>query len=266
MFIGIEIGGTKLQLGVGRGDGSSLAALERFTVEPQRGAAGILRQIESAAPALIQRYGVGAIGCGFGGPVDVVAGRTIKSHQIEGWDDFPLKSWLEQSLGLPAAVGNDCDVAALAEARYGAGRGKRVVFYVTVGTGIGGGLVIDGDIFYGGGPAAAEIGHMRPGLHAQSADETVESIASGWGIAAAAQARLTGLVTHRLDALRAKGLVPKLVEVIKILGEGEITKKLTIKAHRASETAKSKIEAAGGSLEIISTSVPRSASEGTPAA
>src|SRR5690606_25562224 len=72
--------------------------------------------------------------------------------------------------------------------------------------------------------------------------------------------------TVDLDALRAKGLVPKAVEVIKILGEGEITKKLTIKAHRASETAKSKIEAAGGSLEIISTSVPRSASEGTPAA
>lgn len=65
--------------------------------------------------------------------------------------------------------------------------------------------------------------------------------------------------TVDLDALRAKGLVPKLVEVIKILGEGEITKRLTIKAHRASETAKSKIEAAGGSLEIIETKVPSAA-------
>lgn len=61
--------------------------------------------------------------------------------------------------------------------------------------------------------------------------------------------------TVDLEALRAKGLVPKLVEVIKILGEGELSKKLTIKAHRASETAKSKIEAAGGSLEIIATKV-----------
>jgi large subunit ribosomal protein L15 len=61
--------------------------------------------------------------------------------------------------------------------------------------------------------------------------------------------------TVDIGALRAKGLVPKLVEVIKILGEGELTKKLTIKAHRASETAKSKIEAAGGSLEIIQTKV-----------
>lgn len=70
--------------------------------------------------------------------------------------------------------------------------------------------------------------------------------------------------TVDLDALRAKGLVPKAVEVIKILGEGELTKKLTIKAHRASETAKSKIEAAGGSLEIVAAA--RAASEGTPAA
>lgn len=72
--------------------------------------------------------------------------------------------------------------------------------------------------------------------------------------------------TVDLDALRAKGLVPKAVEVIKILGEGELTKKLTIKAHRASETAKSKIEAAGGSLEIVAAAAARSASEGTPAA
>ncbi len=65
--------------------------------------------------------------------------------------------------------------------------------------------------------------------------------------------------TVDMDTLRAKGIVPKLVETIKILGEGELTKKLTIKAHRASETAKSKIEAAGGSLEIIATKVPSAA-------
>ena len=65
--------------------------------------------------------------------------------------------------------------------------------------------------------------------------------------------------TVDMDTLRAKGIVPKLVETIKILGEGTLTKKLTIKAHRASETAKSKIEAAGGSLEIIETKVPAAA-------
>jgi glucokinase len=203
MFLGIEIGGTKLQLGVGRGDGAPLVALERRDVVPARGAAGILRQIEAAAAPLIQRHGVRAIGCGFGGPVDRRMGRAIKSHQIEGWDGFPLAEWLARSFGLPAAVANDCDVASLAEAHFGAGRGQRVVFYVTVGTGIGGGLVLDGQIYSGSGTAAAEIGHLRPGISADSAEQTVESIASGWGIAAAAQARLAGPVTHQLKTLTA---------------------------------------------------------------
>jgi glucokinase len=87
-------------------------------------------------------------------------------------------------------MANDCDAACLAEARFGAGRGQRVVFYVTVGRGIGGGLVIDGRLHAGAGLAAAEIGHLRPGLNATEPDQTVESLASGWGIAAAAQARL----------------------------------------------------------------------------
>lgn len=203
MYLGIEIGGTKLQLGVGRGDGSPLIELQRFDVAPEQGAAGILRQIQAAAGPLIQRHSVKGIGCGFGGPVDRERGRAIKSHQIEGWDDYPLAEWLQRSFNLPAAIGNDCDVAGLAEARFGAGRGKRVVFFVTVGTGIGGGLIVDGEIFRGVGPAAAEIGHLRPGLHAQSPEETVESIASGWGVAAAAQARLAGPVTHQFGRLTA---------------------------------------------------------------
>jgi glucokinase len=192
MFLGIEIGGTKLQLGVGGGDGSTPATIERLDVAPAAGAAGILRQIESAAPSLIAQHHVQGIGCGFGGPVDRGRGRTIKSHQIEGWDDYPLKQWFEDRFGLPATIGNDCDVAGLAEAHFGAGRGQRVVFYVTVGTGIGGGLILDGQIHSGAGTAAAEIGHLRPGPQAAHADQTVESIASGWGIAAAARQRMSG--------------------------------------------------------------------------
>jgi glucokinase len=194
--------------------------LERLDVLPARGAAGILRQIEAAAGPLIQRYDVRAIGCGFGGPVDRQRGRAINSHQVDGWEDFPLADWLSRSFGLPAVIGNDCDVASLAEAHFGAGRGKRVVFYVTVGTGIGGGLVLDGQIYSGSGTAAAEIGHLRPGTNAEGAEQTVESIASGWGIAAAAQARLAGPVTHRLKTLttgerptNAESLRQRLIEV-----------------------------------------------------
>src|SRR5262249_40157506 len=149
----------------------------------------ILARIEAAGTALVARYRPHAIGVGFGGPVDPERGRLIKSHQIEGWQDFPLVEWVQKAFGLPVALGNDADLAGLAEARFGAGSGRNPVFYVTVGTGIGGGFIVDGRVFRGSGLGAAEIGHLRPGLHADRPEETIESIASGWGIAAAAQAQ-----------------------------------------------------------------------------
>ena len=201
MFLGIEIGGTKLQLGVGTGRDADLAALVRHDVDPTRGAAGILEEIERSATALLQKHPIQRIGFGFGGPCDSVTGVVTKSHQVGGWEGFPLAAWSRESLGKPAVIGNDCDVGALAEARLGAGRGAASVFYVTVGTGIGGGLVVGGQRFGAWRPAIAEIGHLRPGLLADRADMTVESLAAGPGIAAAAVARMTG-VARPLDTLR----------------------------------------------------------------
>lgn len=114
------------------------------------------------------------------------------SHQVAGWDNFPLASWCTKTFGVPTYLGNDCDMAALAEARFGAGRGKRSVFYVTVGTGVGGGFVLDGQLFGSNRPAIAEIGHLRPGLDAIDASQTVESIASGRGI----EATVRELIAH----------------------------------------------------------------------
>lgn len=213
MFLGIEIGGTKLQLGVGDGRGGTLVALERREIDPARGAGGILEQIRAEGEKLAARHPVEAVGVGFGGPVDTAQGIVVKSHQIEGWTAFPLSQWLNSAFGVPVALGNDADLAALAEARFGAGRGHDPVFYITVGTGIGGGLVVGGKVYRGSGLGAAEIGHLRPGLHADRGDETVESIASGWGIAAAAQARLAGPVSHRLKPFMAgeRPLTPETV-------------------------------------------------------
>jgi glucokinase len=202
MFLGIEIGGTKLQLGVGSGEGGELATIVRHDVDPQRGAAGILEQIERTASALIQKHPIQQIGFGFGGPVDSAAGVATKSHHVAGWDGFPLVRWCRESLGKSAVIGNDCDVAALAEARYGAGRGAGSVFYVTVGTGIGGGLILGGRLHGAGRPAASEIGHLRPGLNADRPEMTVESLASGPAISAAAVARMTGQVSRPLDSIR----------------------------------------------------------------
>jgi glucokinase len=226
MFLGIEIGGTKLQIGVGAGDGSPPVALSRLEIELAAGAVGILGRIESETAALVAKFPVRRIGVGFGGPIDPDTGRIIRSHQIEGWHDFPLADWCQRTFKLPAVVGNDCDVAGLAEARFGAGRGRRVVFYVTVGSGIGGGLIIDGQIYRGSGLAAAEIGHLRPGLHAERPDDTVESIASGWGIAAAAQARLAEPMLHPFPPLgepvridRHEQLRQRLIEVEEVSEE-----------------------------------------------
>ena len=201
MFLGIEIGGTKLQLGVGDGRSAALVELVRHTVDADRGAAGIRAQIESSGRALCQKYHLQNVGIGFGGPVNKISGTTTKSHQIAGWESFPLASWCQERLQMQAVIGNDCDVAALAEARLGAGRGAGSVFYVTVGTGIGGGLVLNGQLHGDGRPAAAEIGHLRPGLPADHSGMTVESLASGPAIAVAAKAATSSHSQQAVDLL-----------------------------------------------------------------
>src|SRR5262245_57031834 len=139
MFLGIEIGGTKLQLGLGEGDGT-LRGLWRGDVDVEAGAGGIRRQILEAVPQLLSQAGlvknqVRGIGIGFGGPVDDHTRTVIKSHQIEGWDNFPLADWIGEMLGCwPAVLGNDADVAGLAEALFGAGQGMSPVFYMTIGS------------------------------------------------------------------------------------------------------------------------------------
>jgi glucokinase len=187
MYLGIEIGGTKLQLGLGRGDGH-IAALWRGTVNPAEGGEGIRRQIVAAVPELLARATLDrghlrGVGIGFGGPTDDATRTVIKSHQIAGWDGFPLADWVSDVVGVPAVLGNDADVAGLAEALFGAGKGLSPVFYITIGSGIGGGLVIDGQIYRGVGRGAAEIGHYVVVERDDDGPElTTEALASGWAI------------------------------------------------------------------------------------
>lgn len=181
MYLGIEIGGTKLQIGIGPGDGT-LAALWRGQVDPQAGAEGIRRQILPTVAQLCSGPPFRAAGIGFGGPVDDSTGRIIKSHQIAGWDNFPIAQWLSDELKVPAFLGNDADVAGLAEALFGAGRSLSPIFYITIGSGIGGGFIVDGDIYRAVGKGAAEIGHLRVLDRRTGKMTPLEQIASGWGI------------------------------------------------------------------------------------
>jgi glucokinase len=129
-------------------------------------------------PELISHTEPAGVGVGFGGPVDWRIGKICRSHQIEGWSEFDLAGWLRERTGKPTVVDNDGNVAALGEATCGAGKGFRKVFYITLGSGVGGGLVIGGEIYHGAIPGEAEIGHVR--LDKQGT--TVESRCSGWAV------------------------------------------------------------------------------------
>ena len=189
-FLGLEIGGTKLQLVVGD-ETANIIERRRLAVDRARGAPGIRAQIAAALPELTMRWKIAATGVGFGGPVDGKTGRIACSHQIEGWSDFPLGAWLGERTGTPVWVDNDANVAALGEARRGAGVGFNPVFYVTLGSGVGGGLVVDGKIYHGASPGESEIGHLR-----LDRDGTLlEARCSGWAdakVRALKNSRATG--------------------------------------------------------------------------
>ena len=177
MLVGIEIGGTKLQLVLGN-DSGEICQRRKLPVQASNGAEGIRHQIQRVLPELIARRKVAAIGVGFGGPVDWRQGRICRSHQVEGWSEFDLGEWLRGFAPATVTIDNDANVAALGEALCGAGVGFNPVFYVTLGSGVGGGLVVDGKIYHGATPGEMEIGHVR--LDRQGT--IVESRCSGWAV------------------------------------------------------------------------------------
>jgi glucokinase len=134
--------------------------------------------IEENLPEIVREHAPAALGVGFGGPVDWRRGRVVRSFQINGWDGFEIERWLHSLSGLPVSVDNDANVGALGEARHGAGQGLDPVFYVTLGSGVGAGLVVDGRIYHGAAPGEAEFGHLR--LDRDGTE--LESRCSGWSV------------------------------------------------------------------------------------
>lgn len=181
MNLGIEIGGTKLQLVTGDASGQVLYRF-RYAIDPAQGATGILAQISATIHQLPEPPQ--GIGVGFGGPVDWQTGRIATSHQIDGWAGFDLTGWFrEQVPGADVRVENDANVAALAEARRGVATGFQNVFYVTLGSGVGGGMVVDRQLYHGASPGEAEIGHLwlvPPGE--STSGQTIEQTVSGWAV------------------------------------------------------------------------------------
>ncbi|MGE5610259.1 MAG: ROK family protein [Bacillota bacterium] len=176
-YLAIEIGGTKLQMVIGNGEGRILRRW-RAAVERREGGPGICRQIERGVVELTKDTRIEAVGVGFGGPVDWRTGRICCSHQIAGWENFELATWLQELTGVAVAVENDANVATLGETLSGAGRGANPLFYSNMGSGVGGGMTVDGRIYHGQVPGECEFGHVR----LDRSGTTVESRCSGWAV------------------------------------------------------------------------------------
>jgi len=215
VVVGIDIGGTKTLSAVVDAQGRVLA--RRRIDTPQRGPTDFVQVLARELSTLLGLAGLRkedllGLGVGAPGPLDPETGVVFEPPNLTGWRDVPLGTMLFDATGVPTFVENDANAAALGEAWVGAGVGVRDQIYITVSTGIGGGLIFNGELYHGVSGTAGEIGHMtvepdgpvctcgRPGH--------LEGLASGHAIArmaeeavrAGRQTRLAALPSGALDA------------------------------------------------------------------
>lgn len=161
--IGIDIGGTKIAVSAGRERGDTIDIMERVCFatianEPDKNTAGIVQIIESYQ----QKYGEPeAIGISCGGPLDIDRGIILAPPNLPGWDKVHIIEKIKEQFAGEVAIENDADACALAEFRYGAGRGTSSMIFLTFGTGLGAGLILNGELYRGAGGNAGEVGHIR---------------------------------------------------------------------------------------------------------
>jgi glucokinase len=145
----------------------------------------------TAAAARLARQPIEAVGVSCGGPLDSRAGLVQSPPNLPGWDDVPITRRLADGLGCAAFLQNDANACALAEWRFGAGRGTRNMVFLTFGTGMGAGLILDGRLYEGTNDLAGEVGHVRiaeEGPEGYGKTGAFEAFASGSGIAKLARA------------------------------------------------------------------------------
>ena len=191
LYLGLDIGGTKLAVGIADKQGR-VAADAAEPTDPDSRPGDVVEALHRMSTAVCAQTGVAledlrAVGISYGGPVDYPAGVTVTCHHLQGWENVPLVRLVEERFGLPAAMDNDANAAALAEAVFGAGKGHTHLLYLTVSSGIGGGIIIDGEIYRGATSMAGEIGHMtvKPDGAVCTCGRRgcLEAMASGWSIA-----------------------------------------------------------------------------------
>jgi glucokinase len=164
LTIGIDIGGTKIMAGVVDSSGNVVELRRRPTLGHD--VVGVENSIVELVQELQQQYDVAAVGIGAAGFVDATRSTVMFSPHL-AWRDEPLRARVGSRLTIPVVVDNDANTTALGESRFGAGAGHRFVLCITLGTGIGGAIVMDGRVFRGANGMAGEFGHMQvvPGGH-----------------------------------------------------------------------------------------------------
>ncbi len=214
-IIGVDLGGTSINVGVLPFEGGKVLGMRSLPTEPQRGAKFVVdRMVEMIQAAMkdarreggIPPDGFLGIGIGSPGPLDRATGTVLETPNL-GWRNFPLRDLISNGVGLEAVLDNDANCAALGEYWQGAGRTVQHLVAVTLGTGIGGGIVLDGQVFHGASDLAGEIGHMTIDSTGRKCNcgnyGCLEAYASGPAIAARA---IEGLETD------GTSLLPSLVD------------------------------------------------------
>lgn len=198
LVIGVDVGGSKVAAGVVDRDGRILSQVRAAMAASGQAAEG-LAAVTSVIDKLLNsnpetRNTIHGIGICSPGPLDPKTGVVINPPNLPCWRNYPLATETARIYQLPVSVDNDGNAAALAEARWGAGYGYRNVFYTTIGTGIGAGMVFDGQLYHGRTGAAGEGGHMSIDYRGPECGcgkrGCIEILASGPAIARRARARL----------------------------------------------------------------------------
>ena len=201
--VGIDIGGTKLATVVADSTGHILSKVRKPTLA-ERGPAYAIQSLfemvrETVGLANLEQSEVSAIGVSCGGPLDTKTGVVYSPPNLPGWDALPLKARLESEFQMPVTIENDANASALAEYRFGGGRGYNALLYMTMSTGIGGGIVIDGHIYRGANDSAGEVGHqiLLPDGPPCGCGKRgcLEALCSGPAIARRAQAAIHAQIT-----------------------------------------------------------------------
>ena len=167
-IVGVDIGGTNIVVGLVPFDGGEPIGLRTLPTEPARGSGFVVGRVatmveEAIAETLAAHGGsradVAGVGIGSPGPLNRETGMVINTPNL-GWTNFPLRQLVSVAVGLPAQLDNDANCATYGEWWLGAGRDVDYLIGITLGTGIGGGIVLNGEIVHGASDAAGEIGHM----------------------------------------------------------------------------------------------------------